>query len=97
MVIVFFGMVLCTLIVAVFAQAAIIRDKNYTIKSLGYERARLQSDLARIEGAAAIKDGESAWAKMLKPRLDDTCPECGNQFDVQDDYICLACRAKVDA
>ena len=26
---------------------------------------------------------------------DDICPECGNQFDVQDDYLCVDCRAKM--
>lgn len=28
---------------------------------------------------------------------DDVCPECGNKFDVTDDYVCEACRAKMDA
>lgn len=31
------------------------------------------------------------------PVGDDVCPECGEAFDVQDDYVCAKCREQLNA
>lgn len=41
------------------------------------------------------EQAQEAEAEEVNPRKDDPCPECGQLYEMTDDYICPDCRAKV--
>jgi hypothetical protein len=68
--------------------------------SLDSEKARETLDvwdrLHQATNGTPIPD-ENPFGPPAPPKTDDTCPECGDQFAMSEDYLCPSCREQMNA
>jgi hypothetical protein len=67
--------------------------------SLDWNKARETLDvwdrLHQATNGTPIPD-DNPFGPLAPPKTDDTCPECGDQFAMSEDYLCPGCREKMN-